>query len=195
MSNEPRLLFIAGSARTGSFNKRLAQLGASIAHANGIKATFADLGDYPMPIYDGDANEASGPPDNARKLLALMLVHTGVFIASPEYNASITPLLINTLDWISRIRDDGDAGKEVFRTRVFALGAASPGGMGGIRGLVATRNVLEMGLGALVLPDQVLVARAATAFDESGHLADKDAQERFKTVIEKLARAARVLHG
>lgn len=195
MSNEFRLLFLAGSARTGSFNKRLAQLGATIAHANGIKATFADLGDYPMPLYDGDAEAASGPPENARKLLALMLVHTGVFIASPEYNASITPLLKNTLDWISRIRDDGDAGKEVFRTRVFALGAASPGGMGGIRGLVTTRNVLEMGLGALVLPDQVLVARAATAFDESGHLADKDAQERFKTVIEKLARAARVLHG
>lgn len=195
MSNEPRLLFLAGSARTGSYNKRLAQIGAAIAHANGIKATFADLGDYPMALYDGDEDAASGQPDTARKLLALMLVHSGVFIASPEYNASVTPLLKNALDWVSRIRDDGDAGREVFRTRVFALGAASPGGTGGLRGLVATRYVLEMGLGALVLPDQVLVARAASAFNDNGHLADKDAQERFKTVIEKLARAARVLHG
>jgi chromate reductase, NAD(P)H dehydrogenase (quinone) len=195
MPSDVRLLFFAGSARAGSHNKRLATLGADIAHANGIKSTYADLGDYPMPLYDGDSEAAIGPPDNARKLLALMQMHAGVFIASPEYNASISPLLKNTLDWVSRIRDDGGAGLEVYKTRVFALGAASPGGTGGMRGLVAIRNVLEMGLGALVLPDQVLVPRAAAAFDGHGHLIDRDAQERFKTVIAKLASAARVLHG
>ena len=194
-SSQPRLLFLSGSSRAASHNKRLARLGAEIAHANGIAATFADLGDYPLPLYDGDADAESGVPDNARKLLALMQVHTGVFIASPEYNASISPLLKNAIDWVSRIRDDGNAGLEVYRTRLFALGAASPGGTGGMRGLVAVRNVLEMGLGALVLPDQVLVARAMAAFDDNGHLADKEAQARFKTVIQKLARAARVLHG
>lgn len=192
--SEPRLLFIAGSARAESVNKRLAQLGAKIAEANGITSTFADLADYPMPIYDGDSEAADGVPVNARKLMALMLVHSGVFIASPEYNASISPLLKNTLDWVSRVRDES-AGRAVYTTRVFALGAASPGGMGGIRGLVAVRNVLEMGLSAVVLPDQVLVARATTAFDDHGHLADKTAQERYKTVIQKLARAAHLLHG
>jgi chromate reductase, NAD(P)H dehydrogenase (quinone) len=192
--SEPRLLFIAGSARAGSFNKKLAQLGSKIAEANGITATFADLADYPMPIYDGDLETAEGVPVNARKLLALMAVHSGVFIASPEYNASISPLLKNTLDWVSRVKDDG-GGKVVYTTRVFALGAASPGGTGGMRGLVAVRNTLEMGLGAVVLPDQVLVARAASVFDDHGHLVDKDGQERFKTVIQKLARAAHLLHG
>lgn len=192
---QPHLLFIAGSSRAGSFNKRLARLGADIAHANGIPSTFADLGDYPMPLYDGDAEAASGVPENARKLLALMAVHTGIFIASPEYNASISPLLKNSIDWVSRIRDDNNAGLEVFKTRVFALGAASPGGTGGMRGLVAVRNVLEMGLNALVLPDQVLVARAMNAFDDNGHLADKEAQGRFKVAIQKLASAAKVLHG
>jgi chromate reductase, NAD(P)H dehydrogenase (quinone) len=196
---EPRLLFISGSARTGSNNTRLAQLGAIIAEANGITSTVAGLGDYPMPLYHGD-DEAAGAPENARKLLALMAGHHGIFIASPEYNASISPLLKNALDWVSRIRDgagpgNAGAGLEVFKTRLFALGAAAPGGMGGIRGLVAVRTVLEMGLNALVLPDQVLVARATTAFNEHGHLTDKEAQERFKVVIQKLAKAARVLHG
>jgi chromate reductase, NAD(P)H dehydrogenase (quinone) len=195
MQQDPRLLFFAGSARAGSFNKRLARLGADIAHANGIPATFADLGDYPLPLYDGDLDAADGPPDNARKLLALMQVHTGIFIACPEYNASITPLLKNSLDWVSRIRDDNSAGLEVYKTRVFALGSASPGGTGGMRGLVTVRNVLEMGLGALVLPDQVILPRAANAFDDHGHLVDKEAQDRFKVVIQKLSRAARVLHG
>ncbi len=199
MTTEAHLLFIAGSARTGSLNRRVAELGARISAANGIPATFASLGDYPLPLYDADLEAQSGPPENARKLLALMAVHSGIFITSPEYNASISPLLKNALDWVSRIRDgppEGSSpGLDVYKTRVFALGAASGGGMGGIRGLVAVRNVLEMGLGALVLPDQVLVGRANQAFDEHGHLADKDAQERYKAVIQKLARAARLLHG
>ena len=106
--SEPRLLFFAGSAREKSWNKRLARLGATIAEANGIAATFVDLADYPMPIYDGDLEAKSGPPDNARKLKALMKVHSGIFIASPEYNASFSPLLKNAIDWISVVREPGE---------------------------------------------------------------------------------------
>lgn len=192
---DPRLLFFAGSARQASFNKRVARLGAVIAEANSIPATFVDLSDYPMPIYDGDLEAASGQPENAHKLKNLMMAHTGVFIMSPEYNASFTPLLKNTLDWISHIRDDGESPLEVFRTRVFALGAASNGGTGGLRGLSQLRLMLELGTGALVLPNQFLLPRAADAFDEHGHLKNKEQTEQFKTVIQRLARAARVLHG
>ncbi len=149
-SSTPRLLFFAGSARTGSHNMRLAKLGASIAEANGIAATFADLGDYPLPLYDADLQNTSGIPENALKFEALMRVHTGVFIACPEYNASITPMLKNTLDWMSRIKNNGEEPLYVFKTRVFALGSASPGGMGGLRGLNTVRTVLELGLSALV---------------------------------------------
>lgn len=192
---EPRLLFISGSTREKSFNKRLAKLGELIADANGIAGTFADLGDYPMPIYNGDDEARDGPPENARKLKALMKVHHGVFIASPEYNASFSPLLKNAIDWVSHVRDEGETPLEVFKTRVFALGSASPGGMGGLRGLSQLRLVLEIGLGALVLPDQFAVPRAAEAFDENGHLKNKESQETFKQLIQKLARAAHVLHG
>ena len=194
-STDPRLLFFAGSARRNSYNKRLAKLGAAIAEANSIPSTFADLADYPMPIYDGDLEAASGPPENAKKLKNLMKLHTGVFIASPEYNASFSPLLKNAIDWVSHTREEGESPMEAYRTRVFALGAASPGGMGGLRGLSQFRLVLELGIGALVLPDQFALPRAADAFDEHGHLKNKDQQEQLKTVIQKLARAARVLHG
>ncbi len=193
MPQSIKLLFVAGSAREGSLNKKLARLGADIASANGLQATFADLGDYPMPLYDGDLEAKSGVPENALKLHALMSIHEGVFIAAPEYNASITPLLKNTLDWISRIKVDG--GVSVFKSRLFALGAASPGGFGGMRGLMAARQVLELGLGALVLPDQIAIAKASDAFEDNGHLKDKSQQAMLKSVIEKLARAAKVLHG
>jgi chromate reductase, NAD(P)H dehydrogenase (quinone) len=195
MPSTTKLLFLAGSARTGSLNAKLAKLAASIATANGIPATFADLGDYPLPLYDGDLETKDGIPDNATKLKSLMLIHKGVFIASPEYNASITPLLKNTLDWISRARAEGEVPLHVFKSRVFALGAASPGSFGGLRGCLATRQVLELGLGALVLPDQILIAKALTAFDAHGHLTDKALNAQLKAVVERLAVAARVLHG
>lgn len=195
MPQSQKLLFFAGSARRGSHNRKLAQLAAHIAEANGIAATFADLGDYPMPIYDRDAEVGNGVPENARKLKALMEVHGGIFIAAPEYNASITPLLKNTLDWVSRIRHEGEPPFEVFKTRVFAIASASPGRFGGIRGLITLRQVLAVGLQALVLPEQVSVPKAADAFDERGHLKDKAQQELVKTVVGKLARAAKVLHG
>ena len=194
-ASEPRLLFIAGSAREKSWNKRLARLGATIAEANGIASAFADLGDYPMPIYCGDIETKDGAPENARKLKALMKVHSGIFIASPEYNASFSPLLKNAIDWVSHTRDEGEQPLEVFKTRVFALGSASPGGMGGLRGLSQLRLVFELGLNALVLPDQFAVPRAADAFDDHNHLKNKEAQENFKSLIQKLARAAHVLHG
>ena len=193
MPHSVKLLFLSGSAREGSLNKKLARLGAGIASANGLGSTFADLGDYPMPLYDGDLETRSGQPDNAHKLKALMSIHGGVFIATAEYNASITPLLKNALDWVSRIKVDGE--ESVFKSRVFALGAASPGGFGGMRGMMAVRQVLELGLGALVLPDQVGIPRAHDAFDEHGHLKDKGQQAMLKTVVEKLGRAAKVLNG
>lgn len=195
MPQSQKLLFFAGSAREGSYNKRLARLAADIAEANGIAATFADLGDYPMPIFDRDLERDAGVPENARKLRALMQVHGGILIAAPEYNASITPLLKNTLDWVSRVRLDGEPPLQVYKTRVFAIASASPGRFGGARGLLALRQVLAVGLQALVLPEQVSVPHAAEAFDEKGHLKDKAQQELLKGVIGKLARAARVLQG
>jgi chromate reductase, NAD(P)H dehydrogenase (quinone) len=195
MPTSTKLLFLAGSARAGSVNMQLAKLAVSIATANGIQATFADLGDYPLPLYDGDHESRDGVPDNAVKLKALMLIHRGVFIAAPEYNASITPLLKNTLDWISRVKSDGESPLDVFKSRVFALGSASPGGFGGLRGILATRQVLELGLGALVLPEQILVPKALSAFDEHGHLVDKGQNNQLKLVVERLAVASRVLHG
>src|SRR5581483_8089925 len=90
-----RLLFFAGAAREGSYNKKLARLGQRIAEANGIEAVFVDLKDYPMPIYDGDLEAREGPPETARAFKALLGEYEGVFIASPEYNSSVTPLLKN----------------------------------------------------------------------------------------------------
>ena len=121
----PKILVFAGSIRTGSFNARLAALAAKELALAGADVTRISLDDYPMPLYDGDLEAASGVPANALKLKQMMAAHRGVFIASPEYNASVTPLLKNTIDWISRVRERGEPPLAVFKNRVFALGGAS----------------------------------------------------------------------
>lgn len=186
-----RLLFFAGSTREGSYNKKLARLGHHIAEANGIEAVFVDLKDYPMPIYNGDVEAADGPPERARAFKALLGEYEGVFIASPEYNASVTPLLKNTLDWVTRVRAKGESGLEVFQSRVFAIGGASPGNYGGMRSLLQLRQILAVGTGALVIPQQIAVPRAANAFEEDGSLKEESQQKLCTKVVEALAIAAK----
>jgi chromate reductase len=186
-----RLLFFAGSTREGSFNKKLARLGCRIAEANGIEAVFVDLKDYPMPLYNGDLEAAEGPPEKARAFKALLSEYPGVFIACPEYNSSVTPLLKNTLDWVTRVRAKGETGLEVYQSRVFAISGASPGYYGAMRSLLNLRQILEVGIGATVIPQQLALPRAGDAFDEDGSLKDKAQQELCKSVVEALAIAAR----
>jgi len=188
-----RLLFFAGSAREASFNKKLALLGHHIAEANGIEAVFVDLKDYPMPIYNGDLEAAEGPPERASAFKALLGEYQGVFIASPEYNSSVTPLLKNTLDWVTRVRAKGETGLEVFKSRVFAISGASPGYCGGMRSLLNLRQILAVGIGALVIPEQIALPRAMDAFEADGSLKDRNQQEMLKGVVEALAIAARKL--
>jgi NAD(P)H-dependent FMN reductase len=189
----PKVLVFAGSTRTGSHNARLAALATKELMLAGADVTRISLVDYPMPIYDGGLEAQSGPPANAVKLKRLMATHRGVFIASPEYNASVTPLLKNTIDWISRVRERGEEPLAVYKGRVFAIGGASDGAYGAMRSLMALRQVLELGCGALVIPDQIAVMRASDAFDEMDNLKDERAANLLKRVAQRLTDMAREL--
>jgi chromate reductase, NAD(P)H dehydrogenase (quinone) len=187
----PKILVFAGSIRSASYNARLAALAAKELALIGADVSRISLEDYPLPLYDGNLEARSGPPDNALKLKRMMGTHHGVFIASPEYNASITPLLKNTIDWISRVRERGEAPLAVFKDRVFALGGASDGAFGAMRSLLALRQVLELGCGALVIPEQITVIRASEAFDEMDNLKEERAVNALKRVVQRLTDMAR----
>jgi chromate reductase len=186
-----RLLFFAGSVREGSYNKKLARLAQHIATANGIEGVFVDLRDYPMPLYDADLEAEHGPPREAAAFKALLGEYQGVFIACPEYNSSITPLLKNTLDWVTRVRGKGETGLEVYRSRVFAISGASPGYYGAMRSLLTVRQVLAVGIGAMVIPQQLALPRANNAFEEDGSLKDEAQQKLLTGVVEALAVTAK----
>jgi chromate reductase, NAD(P)H dehydrogenase (quinone) len=186
----PKIPVFAGSVRSGSFNGRLAALAAKELALLAADVTRISLADYPLPLYDGDAEAADGAPENAKRLKRQFAAHHAIFIASPEYNASITPLLKNTLDWVSRVREAGEQSRAAFRDRVFALCAASNGTYGGYRSLIALRHVLELGCGALVLPDQVAIRNAASAFDEAENLRDAGDGDRLRSMLARLVDVA-----
>lgn len=187
----PRILVFAGSIRAGSFNARLAALAAKELTLAEAEVTLISLADYPMPLYDGNLEAQAGPPENAYRLKRLICMQHGVFIASPEYNASIAPLLKNTLDWVSRVREGKEPPLAAYKNRAFALGAASNGTYGGMRSLMALRHVLELGCGALVIPEQVAVREAAQAFDENDAIKDERTAKLLSAALARLVEMAR----
>ncbi|HET7254525.1 MAG TPA: NAD(P)H-dependent oxidoreductase [Xanthobacteraceae bacterium] len=189
----PRILVIPGSLRAKSYNVRLAALASKQLTLADADVTRISLVDYPLPIYDADTAEESGPPHNAFRLKQLMSAHQGIFIASPEYNASLTPLIKNTIDWISVIRERGEPPLAAYQNRVFALGGASPRRSGASHSLLALRQVLAVGCGALVLAEQVTVPNAEHAFDDMDELTDAGAANQLKVVVRKLVDTARLL--
>ncbi|MGZ5814112.1 MAG: NADPH-dependent FMN reductase [Xanthobacteraceae bacterium] len=189
----PRILVIPGSLRAKSYNVRLAALASKQLTLADADVTRISLVDYPLPIYDADTAEESGPPRNAFKLKQLMSAHQGIFIASPEYNASLTPLIKNTIDWISVVRERGEPPLAAYQNRVFALGGASPRRSGASHSLLALRQVLAVGCGALVLAEQVMVPNAEHAFDDMDELTDTGAANQLKVVVRKLVDTARLL--
>lgn len=192
-----RILVFAGSARRDSLNKKLAREAARFAREAGAEATFVDLDDYPIPLYHGDLEAAEGMPENARKLRALFLAHDALLVASPENNSSVTALLKNTIDWLSRDLGEGrgdDSGLAPWRGKVAGLMAASPGAFGGVRGLPHLRQVLAT-LGVTVLGTQVAVPRAHEAFGPDGRLADERVAKSVRALAEAVAQAAGKLHA
>jgi chromate reductase len=189
----PKVLVIPGSVRARSYNVRLAALATKELALADVDVTRISLLDYPLPIYDADGAERSGLPPNALRLKQLLDAHHGVFIASPEYNASITPLIKNTIDWISVVRERGEPQLAVYQNRVFALGGASPGRSGAMQSLLALRQVLAVGCRALVLAEQVSVPNAEQAFDEMDELRDARAADQLRLVMRKLVETAQLL--
>lgn len=168
---QPKILAFAGSLRKDSYNKKLALVAAKAAEDAGAAVTYIDLADYPMPIFNEDDEAEAGMPEQAKAFKKLLIQHDGFVIACPEYNGSVTAVLKNAIDWASRREAEEDA-LLAFSGKTVSLMAASPGGLGGLRGLVHARAIFN-NLGCLVLPEQKAVSQAYAAFNEDGTLVKK----------------------
>ena len=186
MAEPIRLLAFAGSMRSGSLNKKLLRAAVSMAEKQGALVTTLELRDLQLPLYDGDLEHSAGLPEGALRLKKLLIAHDAFLIASPEYNSSISGVLKNAIDWASRPQP-GEPGLAAFKDKVAGLLSASPGALGGSRGLVALRSILG-NLGTIVVPNQAAISRAHEAFNENGDLADSRQNAQVGSVVEQLLR-------
>jgi len=181
----PKILAFAGSTRTESFNKKLVKIAAAGAKEAGADVTIIDLRDFQMPLYDEDLEKKEGLSSNTRKLKELMVSNHGFLISSPEYNSSISGVLKNTIDWTSRQGDD-ESPMSCFKDKVAGIMSASPGGLGGLRGLVHVRAILE-NMGVLVIPTQVAISKAHEAFNLDGTMKDQKQEQQVKKIGANLS--------
>jgi len=186
-----RILIVPGSARSEAHSKRMARAGLAAVERAGALATLIDLADFEMPVYHADLEARTGLPEATRRLQLLVASHDALLIASPEYNGSMPPLLLNTLDWCSRSdpANPATSGRAIFADKPAALLGSSPAALGGVRALIHLRDLLGY-LGMIVLPKQLTVPRAHQAFDAGGGLIDPDQRERLEAVAAALVRAA-----
>jgi NAD(P)H-dependent FMN reductase len=191
--SKPKILAFAGSTRKESFNKKLLRLAAKAATDAGADVTRIDLADYPLPIMDEDLEREQGPPENATKLKQLFFEHQGLLLACPEYNSSITPLLKNVIDWVSR-KAAGESPLQAYTGKVAGLVSTSPGALGGLRGLVHVRSILG-NIGVIVLPDQVAIPKAAEAFNADGSLKDAAIQSKITNLSHSLVKTLTKLNA
>ena len=187
-----KLLFLSGSIREASLNAKLAQVASEIAKNAGADASYIDIADYPMPLYNGDLEDAEGIPETAIALKKLFIECDGFFIASPEYNSSYSALLKNTIDWLSRTHEETEKPLAAFKGKVAAICGASPGALGGLRGLVTLRMLLG-NIGIHVIPQQLAVSKAMESFDDKGNLVDDKQKQTLQNVVEELIRITEAL--
>ncbi|MFC3704190.1 NADPH-dependent FMN reductase [Devosia honganensis] len=176
-------LTLSGSIRKGSYNRVLQQhVGRKLAEA-GVEIREIDLGDFPMPVFNEDF-EPDRVPEAAGRLAELWRSHDIVFIASPEYNGGLSPLLVNTVTWLSRQRPSP------FRHAVFGIGGVSSGKYGTIWGLSHLRESLTK-VGTLVVPTLLGIGPAEEAFDANGNPVEPAIIRKVDQIVHELTHFSR----
>jgi len=171
-----KVLGISGSLRRGSYNSALLRAAARLMPADASIEIASIRG---IPLYDGDV-EAQGIPPTVTALKEAIIAADGVLLVTPEYNNSIPGVFKNAIDWLSRPAADI---KRVFGGRRFALLGASPGGFGTVLSQAAWLPVLRT-LGTQPwFGGRLVVARAASVFDEAGNLKDAQIEEQLKLFL------------
>ena len=180
-----KILVIPGSLRSGSHNVKLAAVAAYEFARAGAEVTRISLGDFPLPIFDGDLQARSGVPKNAVNLKRMIASHHGVLLVTPEYNSSVPPLVKNTIDWITRVQDANEPGGQGFREKPFAIAAASESRLGGSRALSALRLILSA-CQATVIPSQLALSFADQAYDDMDRLKNPSDIEAMRALVRQL---------
>jgi chromate reductase len=171
-----RVLGLAGSLSRASLSRGLLRV-AQRSAPNGVTVDLHDLGT--VPLFNRDL-ELFGDPEPVHELKRAIRAADALLISTPEHNGGLPGVLVNAVDWASRpVRRSVLAGKPV---AVMAVA----GGSGGAGALQALRGTLAC-VGAMVLAEDVAVARARPRLDAAGEVVDEEVERRVAELLEALA--------
>lgn len=191
MSQNVRIAVISGSLRKGSYNTTLARYVAGKIKGPDVEIDEISLADLALPFMNEDLEREQGHPQSVLDLKKRLIAADGILFASPEYNGSLTAALKNAIDWASRPRPD-EKPLEAFKGKAAGLLGASPGRLGGLRGLNHLRTILS-GIGMHVTPVEYALSNAHEAFDDKGQMKDANNAKLATGVGETLVKTARAI--
>ncbi len=171
---EKKVLGLCGSLRADSWNLKLLKNFLSEMGSSYHSQVWPSL-ELPLMNEDLEKKPLDGRITSWQKALKAAPV---VVIASPEYNGSLSPALKNAIDWATR-------GENLWVGKIVVLLSASPGALGGARGLIHLRTVLS-GIKAWVIPEQVQLPMADKAFDASGKLTNESTRKQIHGALDSL---------
>ena len=170
-----RLLGISGSLRRDATNRKLVREAARLYG----QAAFTEASLH-LPLYDGDLEKEQGIPEEVQLLADQIAASDAVLIAGPEYNKSISGVLKNALDWVSRVKGNP------WRDKPVAVMSAASGRGGGEVAQYAMRQTLQAFRPRIVSGASVMVAAAHDEFDADGRLTSKNYVESLTDLMEAL---------
>lgn len=182
-----KIIFFAGSLRQTSFNKILSKSALNYAKSKGIECEFLDLKDYDAPLYDGDLETSNDIPAGILALHEKLKNSSAWVVSCPEYNGSISGVLKNYIDWLSRIKD------HCFTNKHVKLLASSAGALSGVRGLWHSRVPFEA-LGCHVFPIMTGIGANYSSFDDSGNLVEAKNQEMLEKNLDAFFNHLHLFH-
>jgi len=181
------ILVLGGSLRRASWNQRVAEVAGEGAARNGMQIVTLQLADYPLPMFNQDTEADDGDCAAVHSLRGHFWDAQGLILGVPEYNGGPPAAIKNAIDWLSR-PVDGHAALDCFAGKACGLVSASPGRLGGVRGLPITRTILS-GIGMHVLPNQIAVGNVAAALEDEAVI------ERIHAVGDAVATAVHKLYS
>jgi FMN reductase len=178
-----RITGLCGSLRLNGFTKKALSVALTGATESGAVTQLIDLGEYDLPFCNGETGEMYRGSPGVRRLRQNVGMANGIILATPSYHGTISGVLKNALDLLSTREFDG---------KVVGFIGVSGDRVSGASAL-ATLRTIGKALHAHVIPSEVWIYDAASAFAANGFLRDDATAQRVREVGQKVVRLTQML--
>ncbi|BAB76476.1 NADPH-dependent FMN reductase [Anabaena sp. FACHB-709] len=177
-----KIVGIAGSLRPNSYTQLALRVAAQRLEALGAEVEIIDLREWQLPFCNGGKDYSDYP--DVQRLRDTVSNTDGLILATPEYHGGVSGVIKNALDLMSF---DELSGKVTGLISVL-------GGQSNSNALNDLRLIVRWVHG-WVIPEQIAIGQAYSAFSPEGKLLDEKLSQRFDQFAQSLVENTRKLRG